>query len=86
MKKKEYKIKVENGEIKPVEPLDLTNLKEGIIIFFDDEDILVKDNENTTSKIKAFESITGLLSNLSDKDFISFEEALDRSHFFKDKE
>ena len=86
MKKKEYKIKIENGEIKPTEPLDLTNLKEGIIIFFDDEDILVKDNESKINKIKAFESITGLLSDLSDKDFVSFEEALDRRYFFQDKE
>ena len=86
MKKKEYKIKIENGEIKLFDAVDLSNIKEGIVIFFDEEDILVKGNENTTSKIKAFESITGLLSNLSDKDFLSFEESLDRKHFFKDKE
>ncbi|MBI2996185.1 MAG: hypothetical protein HYY52_05700 [Candidatus Melainabacteria bacterium] len=37
MKKKQYKVKIENGEIKPLEPLDLSNFKEGIIIFLEEE-------------------------------------------------
>ena len=37
MKKRQYKIKVENGEIRFIDALDLTNVKEGVIIFFEEE-------------------------------------------------
>lgn len=37
MKKKQYKVKIENGQIIPLEPLDIKEIKEGIIIFFDEE-------------------------------------------------
>lgn len=84
MNERRYKVKIENGEIKLLGEVDLSNIKEGIIIFFDDEILLDKDNESKMDKIKAFESVTGLLSNLSEKDLASFEEALDRSRFFKD--
>ena len=45
MKEKKYKIKVENGEIKLLEPLDLSKVKEGIIIFFEIEEAEKKPNE-----------------------------------------
>ena len=37
MRKKQYKVKVENGKIIPLEPLDIKDIKEGIVIFFEDE-------------------------------------------------
>lgn len=37
MRKKEYKVKIANGRILPLEPFDLFNEKEGLIIFFDEE-------------------------------------------------
>ena len=46
MKKKQYKVKIENGQIKPLEPMDLRNIKEGIIIFFEEE----FDNTDTDPK------------------------------------
>lgn len=39
MKQKKYKVKIDNGEIKPLEPIDLYNATEGIVIFFLDEEI-----------------------------------------------
>jgi len=46
MKKREYKVKYENGEIKPLEPIDLNSPEEGIVIFMDD----VKAHFNTPIK------------------------------------
>ena len=37
MKKKQYKVKFENGKITPLEPIDLKEIKEGLVIFFDEE-------------------------------------------------
>jgi len=37
MAKKQYKVKIENGKIIPLEPIDLVTSKEGIIIFLDEE-------------------------------------------------
>ena len=37
MKKKQYKVKFENGKITPLEPIDLKEVKEGLVIFFDEE-------------------------------------------------
>ena len=37
MNKKQYKVRIENGQIIPLEPIDLESKKEGIIIFFDDD-------------------------------------------------
>lgn len=33
--KKEYKIRIENGKIEPLEPIDIEGVREGKIIFFD---------------------------------------------------
>ena len=38
MKKKQYKVKIENGQVIPLEPFDLQGTKEGIIIFFELEE------------------------------------------------
>ena len=40
MKRREYKVKIENGQVIPLEPFDLTSPKEGIIVFFEYEDNL----------------------------------------------
>ena len=37
MKKKQYKVRFENGKIIPLEPIHLDEIKEGMIIFFDEE-------------------------------------------------
>ena len=37
MKKKQYKVRFENGKITPLEPIDLKEVKDGMIIFFDEE-------------------------------------------------
>ena len=42
MKKKQYKVKYENGQIKPLEPLDMENNQEGIVIFEDQKPELYK--------------------------------------------
>ena len=38
MKKKQYKVKYERGVIKPLEEIELSGDKEGIVIFFDVEE------------------------------------------------
>ena len=38
MRRKQYRIKFENGSIMPLEPFDIEGYKEGIIIFLDDEE------------------------------------------------
>ncbi len=45
MKRKQYKVKIENGNITPLEPFDLEDYKEGIIIF------LEEGKENTEIRI-----------------------------------
>ena len=47
MKKKQYKVRFENGKIIPLEPIDLDEIKEGMIIFFDEEIGAFKDREST---------------------------------------
>ena len=37
MKEKKYKVKIENGEIKLPGEVDPSNIKEGMIIFFEEE-------------------------------------------------
>lgn len=39
MKKKQYKVRFENGKITPLEPIDLKEVKDGMIIFFFDEEV-----------------------------------------------
>ena len=48
MKKRQYKVKIENGQIMPLEPFDLTSPKEGIIIFFENE---IKDQDYDPSSL-----------------------------------
>ena len=55
MKKKQYKVRFENGKIIPLEPIDLDEIKEGMIIFFDEEvgtfqDKLVKESSAPLSE------------------------------------
>ena len=37
MSKKQYKVKYENGHLTPLEPINFDEVKEGIVIFFDEE-------------------------------------------------
>ena len=61
MHKKQYKVRFGNGKITPLEPIDLKEVKDGMIIFFDEEvgtfkDMLAKESpaslsENSLKKI-----------------------------------
>ena len=55
MKKKQYKVRFENGRITPLEPIDFKEVKDGMIIFFDEEvgtfqDKLVKESSALLSE------------------------------------
>jgi len=76
MKKKEYKVKYENGNIKPLENLlDVENMAEGVVIFMDETE---DANLTNASKIESFKSIVGMLSDLSNEQKEIFEKALVR--------
>ena len=45
MDKKQYKVKYENGKLTPLEPIKFNEMKEGIVIFFDEEIGTFKDEE-----------------------------------------
>lgn len=49
MNKKQYKVKYENGQLTPLEPIIFDEVKEGIVIFFDEEIGTFKDKESTGS-------------------------------------
>ena len=49
MIKKQYKVKIENGQVIPLEPFDMQGTKEGIIIFFEYEDNLNPPQKNLES-------------------------------------
>ena len=52
MGKKQYKVKYENGKLTPLEPIKFNEMKEGIVIFFDEEIGTFKDKplkESTAS-------------------------------------
>lgn len=46
MSKKRYKVKYENGHLTPLEPINFDEVKEGIVIFFDEEIGTFKDKES----------------------------------------
>lgn len=48
--KKEYKIRIENGVIKPLEHIDIEGVREGKIIFFDLEDIFLQETPQKSNK------------------------------------
>ena len=50
MKKKEYKVRFQNGEIKPLEPIDIEGIREGKIIFFDLEEVSLHETKPKSSK------------------------------------
>lgn len=85
MKKKQYKVKIDNGQIIPLEPIDLGNIKEGMIVFFEPFEEIAKKNDAIEKKIETLESVIGMLSGLSDEDRLTFEEATKRRSFFKER-
>ena len=50
MKKRQYKVRFENGKIIPLEPIDLNEVKEGMIIFLDEETDILQDKVTKGSK------------------------------------
>lgn len=63
MKKRQYKIKIENGQITPLELIDIQEAKEGIVIFFE-----LEGNENLFNKSTA-ESMLKYAGTWSGDDF-----------------
>lgn len=55
MKKKQYKVKIENGNIIPLESIEVDQVKEGIVIFFDEDEII--DSQTKKPVWEAFEEI-----------------------------
>ena len=49
MNKKQYKVKYENGQLTPLEPINFNEVKKGIVIFFDEEIGTFKDKESTAA-------------------------------------
>lgn len=84
MNKKQYKVRIENGQIIPLEPIDIENIKEGIIIFFEPFEEIKKNKTDIEEKIKAIESVSGMLSDLTEEERATFEDAIKRRPFFKD--
>lgn len=50
MNKKQYKVKYENGQLTPLEPINFNEVKEGIVIFFDEELGTFKDKSTKETK------------------------------------
>lgn len=67
MKKKQYKVKFENGKVIPLEPIDLKEVKEGIIIFFDEEFGTFDEEKKETLGILSEESLKKVWNNPEDE-------------------
>ena len=68
MKKKQYKVRFENGRITPLEPIDFKEIKEGLIIFFDEEiGAIKKENTNETKGILSENSLKKIWDNPEDE-------------------
>ena len=69
MKKKQYKVKFENGKITPLEPIDLKEIKEGLVIFFDEEIGSFEEEKKLTKEtlgILSEESLKKIWNNTED--------------------
>ena len=84
MNKKQYKVKIEHGKIIPLEPIDLENVKEGMIVFLEPFEEGIKKNDEIERKIKAIDSVSGMLNDLTEEERTTFEDAIKRRPFFKD--
>ena len=51
MNKKQYKVKYENGQLTPLEPINFNQVNEGIIIFFDEELGTFKELKESTASL-----------------------------------
>ena len=65
MKKKQYKVRFENWKIISLEHIDLNEVKEGIIIFFDEE--IGTENVAETVGMLSEGSLTKIWDNLEDE-------------------
>ena len=54
--KKQYKIKYENGQIKPLEPVDIKDQMEGLVIF------LEEDTPHSSNDIKSLMEMAGSIN------------------------
>lgn len=77
MKRKEYKIRIENGEIKLLDNIDLTNIKEGTVIFFDKDETVGYQSKPTW---EAFEEI---MKDVPEEEFkkLPADGALEHDHY-----
>ena len=68
MNKKRYKVKYENGQLTPLEPINFNEVKEGIVIFFDEEVGTFKDKALKESAASLSEkSLKKVWDNLEDE-------------------
>ena len=51
MNKKQYKVKYENGKLTSLEPIKFNEVKEGIVIFFDEEIGTFKELKESTASL-----------------------------------
>ena len=52
MKKKEYKVRYENGQIKPLELIDLNSPEDGVVVFFEIENESLPKKSSGKSLLK----------------------------------
>lgn len=60
MSRKQYKVKFDHGVITPLEPIDLDEGKEGVIIFYEDDDKDPLEEKQIPSEITAILSENSL--------------------------
>lgn len=77
MKKKQYKVKVENGNIIPLESIDINDVKEGVVIFFD------KDEPATYQSKPVWEAFDEIMKDVPKEEFkkLPTDGALEHDHY-----
>ena len=94
MNLKQYKVRFENGEIKPLESMDITDTQEGIVIFFDinKEDLIspffgtLKDSLNVDDSVEYINNIRNKLSYDTDGSLKSIDQLKNEFKDLNDKE
>ena len=77
MKKKQYKVKIENGNIIPLESIDTGESAEGVIIFFD------KDESAGYQSIPPWEAFDKIMNDVPKEEFkkLPTDGALEHDHY-----
>lgn len=77
MKKKQYKVKIENGNIIPLELIDTGESREGIVIFFD------KDESAGYQSKPVWEAFDEIMKDVPKEEFkkLPIDGALEHDHY-----